>query len=432
MCRPSRKISIRLTLNNRSLKEWLGYIESLHPEEMELGLERIAAVFDRLAVKNDHARIVTVAGTNGKGSTLSFLESCYRAAGYRTGCYTSPHLVRYNERIRIDGTEVGDTELCEAFARVEDARGNIQLTYFEFGTLAALWLFFQTSLDVVLLETGLGGRLDAVNIIDSDVAVITTIDLDHTDWLGNTRELIGFEKAGIFRSNRPAVCADPGPPDSISRQAHEIGAELVRINRDYSFDVKAGHWSWQGMGARHAQLPAPGLPGAHQYYNAATAIAVIEILQDDLPVDEQAIRIGITAPGITGRIDIVATRPEVILDVSHNPQALGVLGQYVHSNPVAGKTVAVCGMLKDKDLQKGLATMLPFIDHWYLADLPGARGASAELLAVALKATENRAPIQCYASVSSAFDAACREAVADDRLLIFGSFLTVGAIMARL
>lgn len=394
----------------------------------------MSRVLQNLQLSFPHTRFVAIAGTNGKGSTLAFLESIYRAAGYRVGSYTSPHLLRYNERIRIDANDVDDASLCQAFARVEAARGDIPLTYFEFGTLAALLIISQQAPDLGLLETGLGGRLDAVNIIDADVAVITSVAIDHTEWLGDTREQIGREKAGIFREGRPAVCADPVPPDSVVATAAGIAAPFYCLGRDFTYAVHAGEWQWQWAARSRnlGHLPMPGLPGEHQLANASAALAVVELLHPVLPVDESAMASGLRAPKMHGRLEVIDSGPQVLLDVSHNPESVAAMGRYLAAQPCAGKTWAILGMLRDKDIQQSLRSVLRLIDHWYLVDLPGPRGTSATDLAEQLASLKVQAPVECHADASTALQIARQQASIEDRIVVFGSFLTVGAIMAQI
>lgn len=404
----------------------------MHPEEIELGLDRIRVVFDRLGVTLAGIPVITVAGTNGKGSVVALLEAIYLAAGYRVGSYTSPHLLKYNERVRIDGSDATDDLLCEGFAAVEAVRGDTQLTYFEFATLAALWVFARQQLDVLVLETGLGGRLDAVNIIDADVAVITSIDIDHREWLGDTREQIGFEKAGIFRANRPAVCGDPAPPASIADHARKTGCHLYQYGNDFSCEMESNTWQWRGWNKVMSSLPLPALAGMHQLNNAATTLAVVDLLEQRLPVTEAAVVQGLQTPHLSGRLQQLADKPAQLLDVAHNPQSIGSLGDYLQTRAVTGKRRAVLGMLKDKDIAGSLQTMLPLIDCWYLADLPGNRGATAETLAGILKDIGNQAPVQCFADAGQAWCAALHEADDNDLVVAFGSFVTISAIMAQL
>jgi dihydrofolate synthase/folylpolyglutamate synthase len=403
---------------------------------MELGLERIRMVQRSLQLKPTGAPVITVAGTNGKGSTVAYLEAIYRAAGYKAGCYTSPHLVCFNERVRIDGENVADSVLCHAFEKVEAARYGVQLTYFEFTTLAALQVLFAAELDVIVLEVGLGGRLDAVNIIDPAVAIVTAVGLDHQAWLGDTRELIGHEKAGIFRSNVPAVCAETSPPKSVAAYAQQIGAPLYRAGKEYRFKPGKTSWSWQGMGARYNTLQWPGIRGKHQIANAAGSIAAVQLLLSRLPVTEQAINKGLSQPALHGRTEVVDGTPQLVLDVAHNPQATTELANMLSSLDVEKgdrlRTVAVIGMLKDKDIESSLRPMTNIVQRWYAVDLPGPRAATAQQLADILRKMQKDSDVSTYASVPAAFEAALAEASGVTRVVIFGSFLTVGGIIPHL
>jgi len=376
-----------------------------------------------------------VAGTNGKGSAVAYLEAIYRAAGYNVGCYTSPHLVRFNERIRINGTYVEDEALRVAFAQVEAARVDIPLTYFEFTTLAALRILFAAGLDVVVLEVGLGGRLDAVNVVDPDIAIVTAVDLDHQAWLGETRELIGHEKAGIFRGTVPAVCSDPEPTTSVIAYAQQIGAPLYRLGKEFEYERNHNHWAWRGMGAHYEHLALPGLLGVHQLDNAAGSIAAVQLLSARLPVSPTAINDGLSRPQLRGRTEILDGTPQCVLDVAHNPQATAELAQTLAAiDAERGRlvtTVAVVGMLKDKDITASLRPMMSLVQRWYVADLPGPRAAPAQQLADILHALDADSIVSAYTSVSSALDAALVETDAESRIVIFGSFLAVGGIMQR-
>ena len=416
---------------------WLAYLETLHPKSIAMGLDRVRAV--RAGMDAPIAcPVVTVAGTNGKGSTCAMLESMLRCAGYATGLYTSPHLARYNERVKVRGIEVTDTELLAAFDAVEDARiatpgrdgGPTQLTYFEFGTLAALWLFARAELDVLVLEVGLGGRLDAVNVVDPDVAVLTSVAIDHTDYLGSTREDIGREKAGIFRAGRPAICADPHPPASVVLRAEEIGATLLRIGRDYGFVNEAVQWKYWGPGGERFGLPFPSLRGAYQLNNAATVLAVVDLLRDRLPVRAGAIREGLLTVELPGRFQVLPGRPTIVLDVAHNPHAAGVLADELGAMGFHPQTFAVFGMFADKDMTGVAAAIAPRIDRWFIASLPGARGASTNLMRERLVAAGVDAKtLRPSADIASAFAAARETAGEADRIVVFGSFLTVAAVL---
>jgi dihydrofolate synthase/folylpolyglutamate synthase len=421
-----------------SLPDWLEYLESLHPkgqDGIELGLSRVACVKDGLGQRQT-APVIVVGGTNGKGSTCAYLEAIYRAAGYRVACYTSPHLLAYNERVRIDGLPVDDAGLCAAFARVEAARraaGEVALTYFEFGTLAAWEVFAAAGAEVVILEVGLGGRLDAVNIYDADAAVVTGVALDHTDWLGPDREAIGCEKAGIFRSGRPAICADACPPQSLLAHALAIGAELSLIGGDFGHEREAAGWSyWNRRGARREALPVPALSGEHQFGNASAALAAIDALQDRLPAAPPAIRSGLESVRLTGRFQCIRERPAVILDVAHNPQAAACLADNLAAMGACRRTFAVVGMLADKDIAGTLRMLAGRIDDWLLCALDARRGATAEILAAAVEAGRAGGRVECFSSPAEAFRRAMGQAGEDDRIAVFGSFLTVAAVLREI
>jgi dihydrofolate synthase/folylpolyglutamate synthase len=419
-------------LNKYSLQDWLDYIESLHPEEIELGLDRVERVLQNLNLTFPGTRFITIAGTNGKGSTLAYLESIYLAAGYHVSSYTSPHLMRYNERVRLDGIDVDDNALCQAFVEVESARDDVQLTYFEFGTLATLVIFCRQAPDIALLETGLGGRLDAVNVINADLAIVTSVALDHTEWLGDSREKIGWEKAGIFRKDRPAICSDPSPPKSISTVASEVGATLYCLGSDFFFEQHDTEWQWRGGEWSLEHLPMPGLAGEHQLQNASAALAAIELLNPKYPVNRQSIEQGLKAPQMHGRIEVIDSNPQLLLDVSHNPQAVEALARYLEAHAVNGKTRAILGMMRDKDIGKSLAPLKSLVDHWYLIDLPGPRGASAATIFEELKRLNVQAPMEQFPDATAALRAAQQQTSIDDRIVVFGSFVTVSAIMAQL
>ena len=418
------------------LNDWLAHLESLHPKGqggIELGLDRVARVKAALG-QSQHCPVIVVGGTNGKGSTCAYLEAIYRQAGYRTGCYTSPHLLVYNERVRLDGALVDDNVLSRAFARVEAARqaaGSVALTYFEFGTLAAWEVFAEHSVEVAILEVGLGGRLDAVNVYDADCAIVTGIALDHTDWLGTTREAIGFEKAGIYRSGRPALCADPEPPASLCDHAAAIGADLRLIGRDFSLRPTDSGWAFVRGGKSEPptleNLPLPALRGACQLRNAAAVLAAIETLQERLPVSQAAMAHGLRAVRLPGRYQRVGERPEVILDVAHNPEAIAGLARNLDEMPVSGKTLAVVGMLADKDIAGALAALAGKIDHWLVAGLDVPRGAPAARVASVVADLGGR--VEQFDSPEAAFACAVGLAGENDRIAAFGSFYTVAAVL---
>ena len=409
------------------LEDWLAHLEHLHPKTIALGLDRVRAVQARLQLYPTFP-IFTVGGTNGKGSTCALLEATLLAAGYRVGCYTSPHLIRYNERVRLAGRMVDDAVLCEGFAAVEAARGDLSLTYFEFGTLAAVWTFMQAKLDVAILEVGLGGRLDAVNVFDPDVAIVTTVDLDHQEYLGDTRERIGFEKAGIFRAQRPAICADANPPASLLQHARDCGAQLRCIGQDFGVQCEPESWTYWGPQGVRSALPVPAMRGAHQLANAAAAIAGLDALRQQLPVAQAHLRSGLLSARLAGRFQVLPGKPIVVLDVAHNRQAAHILAENLGAQTVSGRTLAVLGMLRDKDIAAVIDVLKDQIDGWYVGSLTGARGAGAELLAGLLRERDLNV-LHLAPSIDKAYSFACREAGEDDRICVFGSFHTVAEVL---
>ena len=413
------------------LAGWLALIEARHGQRIELGLARVAGVQARLGLSSE-ALVITVAGTNGKGSTCAMLEAILLAAGYRVGLYTSPHLLRYTERVRIDGVEVDEALLADAFARVERARGDDFLTYFEHGTLAAWVCFAQAPLDVMILEVGLGGRLDATNIFDSDCAIVTSIALDHMEYLGESREAIGREKAGIFRGGRPAICADPQPPASVGDAARAIGADLRVSGRDFGFSGDRTQWAYWGPHIKRGGLAYPALRGANQLLNASGVIAALEALRDRLPVSMQAIREGFLLVELPGRFQILPGQPTVVLDVAHNPQAVGVLSENLSNMGYYPETWAVVGMLADKAVEESLERVAGRVDHWLPATLPGPRGMSASALADRMRSIGLKLDDNAFDSPAAAFSAARAHADDSDRIIVFGSFLTVADVMASI
>jgi len=411
------------------LAAWLRHIERLHPQTIALGLDRVRAVLERLAIPA-FCPIVTVGGTNGKGSTAAMLEAILGVAGYRTGCYTSPHLLRYNERVRIAGREADDAVLAEAFERVEAVRGETPLTYFEFGTLAAWAAFARAGLDVVVLEVGLGGRLDAVNAFEPDAAVLTSVGLDHQDYLGGTRERIGWEKAHIFRAGKPAIVGDPDPPQTVLDHARGIGANLAVIGREFGYSAEANQWRYFGPGGARGGLAYPALRGAIQLSNAACAIAAIDSLRGRLPVSAQDIRVGLGLVELPGRFQVLPGRPTIVLDVAHNPQAAGVLAENLAAMGPHRRTLAVVGMLRDKDLAGVCAKLRRRVDRWYAATLDNPRGATAGELARAIAAANAGGEVREYPTPDAALAAAREDAGGDDRIVVFGSFFTVANVMA--
>jgi len=399
------------------LASWLYYLEHLHAQAIELGLDRIRRVASSLDLLTPAPVVFTVAGTNGKGTTCRTLETVLMAAGYRVGVFSSPHLVRYTERVRIQGEELAESAHTTSFAAIEAGRGDTTLTYFEYGTLSALWLFAEAQLDVVILEVGLGGRLDATNIVDADVAVVTSIALDHTDWLGPDRESIGREKAGVFRARKPAVVGEPDMPHTIADVAAEKGAQLLQRDRDWSYSVTDDSWSFRDAHGTVEQLPLPQVP----LPNAATALAALRA--SPLNVDEAIIRRSLHQAMLPGRFQTVAESPRVILDVAHNPHAAGYLAGRLAEVPRNGKVHAVVGMLHDKDIAGTLACLSPQVDYWYCAPLDGPRGATAEQLMVHLEGA------QAFGSVELAWRQALQQATEQDIVLVCGSFHTVAQVM---
>lgn len=465
------------------LDQWLAYLEALHHTEIDLGLDRIREVAQRLKLGFPYTTI-TVGGTNGKGSVCAMLEAITLAGGYKVGLYTSPHLVDYNERIRLNGNFASDDQIIEQFCRIEAARGSVSLSYFEFSTLAALLLFDQEKVDIAILEVGLGGRLDAVNIVDSDVAIITSIDIDHSDHLGTTREQIALEKAHIFRPGRPAICADPQPPQTLIDYANSIGADLWLSGKDFNYSGDRQQWGYGGRKQRRSALAYPALRGANQLLNASAALAALEAVRDKIVVPQQAVRLGLSHASPPGRFQILPGQPVTILDVAHNPHAAAALGQNLANMPSTGKTYAVVGMLRDKDALGTLSKLAPHVDYWLCATVSGARALSGQELTklvgealrianalpdaavtrpaglnganglmspasgVPVQADEGHRPgvrpvipelrVKANASIEqfddpvTAFDVARDRATDNDRILVFGSFATVGPVLDKL
>jgi dihydrofolate synthase/folylpolyglutamate synthase len=413
-----------------TLNDWLSWQETLHPSTIELGLERVGRVLDTMGLRHPSHAVITVAGTNGKGSSVAMLESILRAAGYRVGTYTSPHLLRYNERIRINGQTIDDESLCAAFERVDEARGDISITYFEFGTLAAFDLFARARLDCAILEVGMGGRLDAVNLLDADVALVATIDIDHAEWLGPDRESIAREKAGIFRAGRPAVCSDPNPPASLLDEAARIGAHLHRLGHEYHYRRRDHEWEWWSEQSRRDALPLPALRGASQLENASGVLMALALIAGRLPVNQQQVRQGLLDVRLPGRFQVTPGPVTEIWDVAHNPESAQELAQTLRQMPCRGRTRAVIGMLADKDIDAVIQHMVPVIDDWYPASLSGPRGAPAARLITAL-AHHGVSAVRGFDSVSAAHASALSEAAPDDRVVTFGSFFTVAEVMGR-
>jgi dihydrofolate synthase/folylpolyglutamate synthase len=415
----------------RTLDEWLVYQEQVNVHGIELGLDRVGSVWKRMGSPRPAPVVITVGGTNGKGSTVALLEAMLRAAGYRVGCYSSPHLLAYNERIRIDGEDVGDADLVASFGRIEAARGEIPQTYFEFGTLAALDLMARAGVDVAVLEVGLGGRLDAVNIVDADVAIVTTVDLDHQDWLGSDRDSIGREKAGIARADQPAVVGEDAPAQGLLDALATIGARVVRAGIDYRVERDADGWRWLARDENALSLPDPALAAPCQHANAATAIAALHALRDRLTVPVEAIATGLRTVRVPGRLQVVGGSPVLVVDVGHNPQAARALAAWLDARERKGPVHAVYGALADKDVAGVMGALGTRVEHWHLASLDAdtPRGLPASALADVLGEILPAARFDLHADVAGALDAARQMARADDLVLAFGSFFVAAAAL---
>jgi len=411
-----------------SLQDWLSWQETLHPEEIELGLERVQSVWQRLCPDPDLPRVITVAGTNGKGSCCAMLESVYHHAGYRTGSYTSPHLLKYNERIHLHCQQIDDESLCQAFEAVDQARAQISLTYFEFATLAALYIFMQAGLDIIILEAGLGGRLDAVNIIDADVALLTSVGLDHQDWLGDDRESIGFEKAGIFRTGKPVICAEIQPPQSVLAHADSVGAHCLRQGEDFRYQLQDKGWSWHGQNQTRSALPMPALRGGIQLQNASAVLAVIEALDEKLPVEQAAVRQGLLDLDLAGRFQLIAGDIPVILDVAHNPAAVEELIHNLNAYHCQGQVHLVLGMLQGKDAAGVVALLAPRVSTWHLVSINHERGQDVTALAKVVE-SQGCQNVYTYDSIQQGITAAQVNASSGDCVLITGSFYTVATAL---
>ena len=416
----------------KTLSEWLAYCEQLHPQTIDMGLDRVRQVAQRM---NLHLSVpvITVAGTNGKGSTCALLEAIYLQAGYKTGVYTSPHLVHFEERCRLGGESPPAEVFASAFQLVEVARQDTRLTYFEFSTLAILKMLSDAGMDVVILEVGLGGRLDAVNIIDPDCAIITSIDLDHTALLGTDRDSIGLEKAGIMRAGRSVVISDPMPPESVVKQAQALGADAWLFGKDFNFSGDQLQWSWAGRGRRYSGLAYPALRGANQLLNASGVLAALEVMRPQLPVTAQAIRNGLAMVELTGRFQIVPGEPVLVLDVAHNPHSVAALAANLDAMGFYPTTHAVFGAMADKDLDSMLKKLLPLVDAWYFTDLPLPRASTAQQLAADWAALNTRKDVRSsvHETPQKALDAAILAADPTDRILVFGSFYTVGGVLQQ-
>lgn len=424
--------SISMNKKKFSLNEWLSYQSNVHLKAIDLGLERVALVAQRMGIESMLCPVITVAGTNGKGSTIAFLQSIYSAAGYQVGTYTSPHMQRYNERICIGGRECSDELLCESFVRIEEARADISLSYFEFGTLAALDLFVRAkTLDVVLLEVGLGGRLDAVNIVDADVAVVTSISLDHTEWLGSDLDAIGYEKAGIFRAGMPAVFGSRDLPQSIVDHANAVHAPLYLLGQHFDYQCAENNWRWHSQNESAEALPPPGLFGAVQYQNVAAALMVVALLAQQLKVTVCQRNQGVSEASLIGRYQYVSGSVETILDIAHNVESAQKLAQSLNSRSNEGKTHLVLGMLVDKDIINVVKTLSEAVDYWYLCGLQVERGASIECLKANFVRALPHIHAQTFFDVKAAYTAAELAADGLDRIIVCGSTYVVAAFLTK-
>ena len=419
-------------LRFRSIDKWLHWQESLHFTAIELGLERCRRVANNMGLLNPSYNVISVAGTNGKGSSIIMLDRILRNAGYKIGRYTSPHLLRYNERICINGNEATDTELCESFDRIDRARGDISLTYFEFGTLAALDLFRQHNVQLAILEVGLGGRLDAVNILDADISLITSIDIDHQEWLGNNRESIGREKAGIFRNLAPAICSEPNPPQSLLDCSEALGTPISILGSDYQFNLINDTWSWSTKDTRIERLPRPMKYCDFQIQNASGVLMLLAKIQDEYPVSTENIKQGLSSFRLKGRFQIIPGAIPKILDVAHNRESIKALVNNLKMIPCYGKTHIILGMLKDKDHQRVIKELIEITDTWHFVSISQDRGIEAKILTSKLKALGRLENISEYSNVEEALDKIHKLSMPDDRIIITGSFYTVGAAIRYL
>ena len=419
-------------LRFNSLEKWLEWQESLHFTAIELGLERCRRVANNMGLLKPSYNVISVAGTNGKGSSITMLDKILRNADYKVGRYTSPHLLRYNERICINGEEVSDAELCESFDRIDRARGDISLTYFEFGTLAALDLFRQHNVDLAILEVGLGGRLDAVNVLDADVALITSIDIDHQQWLGDNRECIAREKAGIFRNKALAICSDPNPPQSLLDCAEALGTPISVSGSEYSYSINDDTWSWSSNETSLEELPRPMQYCDFQLQNAAGVLMVLDKIQHEYPISVKNIKQGLNSFRLNGRMQIIPGEVAKILDVAHNRESVKALVENLRKMPCLGKTHILVGMLKDKDHLEVFKVLKEVADSWSIVTLSQDRGCDAQTLLSDLKILGIDENVSDFESVDEALDKLQQLAVSGDRIVITGSFLTVGAALRQL
>ena len=414
-----------------TLAEWLAWQETLHPKSIDLGLDRAKGVYRRLHPDPSLPFTITVGGTNGKGSSVAYLDAILRAQGYRVATYTSPHLLRYNERICINGTPVEGERICAAFARVDEVRRDTTLSFFEFGTLAALDIFSRANLDLQILEVGLGGRLDAVNIVDANAVLLSSIDIDHQDWLGNTRESVAFEKAGVLRPGRPAVVSDPDPPASLLQCAASLPTDLARPGRDFDFSTTETGWDWSGKATHYRDLPLPALAGDHQLRNAAGVLKVLELIATDWPVSDCAVRAGLQNVQLSCRFQVIRGEVPIVLDVAHNPQAVAALAHHLRKRFPHRAVHAVFALMKDKDIVGVVGNIRDVVTRWYLPPLKVARAATPASLAGTLRSLGVEGVEWDFREVSGAVSSARANARADDLIVVFGSFFLVAEYLAQ-
>ncbi|MGY8813705.1 MAG: bifunctional tetrahydrofolate synthase/dihydrofolate synthase [Gammaproteobacteria bacterium] len=409
---------------HNNLDQWLAWQEKLHFTAIEMGLDRCRKVAEIMQLLPPSFFIISIAGTNGKGSSAVMLESILRDAGYKVGLYTSPHLLRYNERIKVDGHEINDLDLCESFHRIDLAREKISLTYFEFATLAAIDIFKKNNVDIAILEVGMGGRLDAVNMLDANVSLISTVDIDHEKWLGSDRETIGMEKAGIIRSMRPAICSDPNPPNSVFESANIVGAKLLVSGRDFNYEYSHNTWSWKSGAKQFSNLPIPANLN-YQIKNASGVLMVLQEITDYFPVNRESIDKGLQQFRLSGRFQVVPGEVPIILDVAHNCQSATILGENISELPKTGETRVVLGMLNDKNHATFMSALSPYVDNWYLSDLDNNRGADVKELAATLSLVNIDAEMIIFEDINTALASAIAASKAGDRIIVTGSFITV-------
>ena len=416
----------------KTLADWLSWQETLHLSEIDLGLDRIREVAKRLDLLSPSFPIITIAGTNGKGSSVALFESILKSQGYKTGSYTSPHLIDYNERIKLDSVNTTDELIVKAFEEIDKARSAIDpisLTYFEFGTLAAMLIFTQQKVDIAILEVGLGGRLDASNLWDTSLAIITSIGVDHIDWLGDNREIIAIEKSGIMRKDTPVICGDLDPPHTISKEAKRIGAQLYQINNDFSYGKNDNNtWDWKGLDNSYT-LPLPALSGEFQLNNSATVIAGLITIENILKTNINNIKQGLKNASIVGRLQTIHQQPEWLIDVAHNPHAAKQLAKHLNSNPVTGKTIALFSMLKDKDIEQVITIMGLNIDEWHIVELEGSRSTKINDLEKAITEQTPDKTVKTHQSFLDACKSLKSTSNLQDRVVAFGSFLVVSEVI---